>query len=372
MKIFKIAAAVFALAALPVFAWVGIVGAQEFKNIVGDGEVIDSTLYSTGRNVDINGTINGDVFCAGQNVRIDAKVAGDVICAGQNVTIKGEVDGDIRVAGQVVTVDANISRSITVMAQSFSLDADAVVGADATLAGDSINLKGQIDRDLLASGSEVLLSGMIGRNAKLEAPTVDVRSSAHIVGTLTYTSENDANIASGAKIVGGVVREMPEAKEQSFWGLSTAAYLYFLAAVLLIGLAVALFFPQAVRRTNKVAHKHLGKTLLVGLLAGFAIPIVAFLLAVTFVGLPLAIMMVMLWGVLIALTIPVAGYWLAGILFKKLKNTVLVMLIGTAILLTLCFLPYVGFFVALFAYWIGSGAMLIALKEHMPKPVYKG
>lgn len=373
-KKWNIIIATLALVALPALAWVGIAGAQRFSATVEEGEVVDSSLYSAGQNVDINGTINGDVFCAGQTVRIDATVRGDVICAGQNVSIKGKIDGNIRVAGQTVTIDAQVDRSMTVAGQTVSFDADAVVNRDATVTASSVNLKGKIGRDAVLGGSEIMLRGEVGRDVEASAPKVDMFSGARIGGNLTYTSEKDASIPPGVNIIGEVTHNPVEEQRQassSWWGVSVGAYLYFLAALLAIGLALVLFFPQAVRKTSDLAQKHLGKTILIGFVAGLAVPVVVFSLAITFVGLPLAIILMLSWMVLMVLSLPVAGYYLAGVLFKKLKHSVAAMLVGTAILVTLFFIPFVGFVFALAAYWIGSGALLLAIKRHMPKPVYK-
>jgi hypothetical protein len=357
---------------VPVFVWAGVAGAQRFSASVDEGEVVNSSLYSAGQNVDINGTINGDVFCAGQNVRIDATVQGDIICAGQSVTIKGSVEGDIRVAGQTVSIDANVARSLTVAAQTFSLDADARVGGDATLMGDTFNIKGGIGRDAVLGGTTVMLSGTVGRNVEATVQHADVRANTQIGGNLIYTSDNDAAIATGAKIAGEVTHRTPETQTETFAGIGMGVYLYFLAAFLLIALVLVLLFPQAVRKTNDIAHRGFGKTLLVGFLSGFAVPLAAFALAITFVGLPLAIVLLMLWGVLIALSVPIAGYFLIRLVFKRGRNTVLVTLAGTAVAVTLCFVPFLGFFVSLFVYWIGAGALLLALRRHVPSPEYHG
>lgn len=358
---------------LPVFAWVGIAGAAAFNANVGENEFVDSSLYSAGQDIDIRGTINGDVYCAGQNVRIDAIVHGDVICGGQNVTIKGQINGNIRVAGQSVTIDAQVERSLTVAAQSFSLDSSANVKNDATLTGETLNVKGAIGRDAVISATNVNLKGTIGRNVEAGVGMISLDEGAVIGGNLNYTSEKDAYLPNGIQIGGEVNKYAPQKSDDAMlWGISTGLYLYTLAAFLLIGLLAVLFFPQAVRRTGEVARKHFGKTLLTGFLAGLIVPVVLFALAVTFVGLPLAIMIGIAWALFAVATIPMAAYFYAKLLFKKIKNTVALMVIGNLILITLLFVPYLGFVLLIISFWIGSGAMLIAIKKGLPKPDYKG
>lgn len=372
MKKWKIIIAALAVLILPTVAWAGVASAQRFASTIGEGETVDSSLYSAGQNVDINGTINGDIYCAGQTVNIDATVNGDVLCTGQTVTIKGQINGSIRVAGQTVSVDAQVDRSLTVAAQTFSLDSSSNINDDATLTGNTINLKGNIGRDAVISASNVTLQGDIGRNVETKVDKLALEAGALVGGNLNYTSNNEAYFPNGITISGQVQRYTPEQSDGTIlWGLSTGLYLYTLAAFLLIGLIAVLFFPQTVRRTSQVARKHFGKVLLTGFLAGIIVPIATFALAVTFVGLPLALMLVVGWMLFSVVTIPMAAYFYAKLMFKKLKNSIAVMIVGILILITLLFVPIVGMILLVVSFWIGAGAMLLAAKEGLPKPDYK-
>ena len=368
----RIVAIALVLAALPVFVWTGVAHAQRFGTTVGEGETVNSSLYSAGQSIEIRGTINGDVFCAGQNVRINATVNGDIICAAQNIDIRGSVDGNIRIAAQTATIEAQVARSMTAAVQTLSYETDASVGSDTTIIGQRVNLGGFVARDVLIQSEDAILGGQIGRNADVKSQEVAVRANAEIEGNLVYTSEREADIADDAVIGGSVSRETPDRAEQALWGATVGAYLYFMVGSLLFALVVALILPQAVRKAGGIARKSFGKTVLVGVLASFAIPVATFALAVTFVGLPLALLLILLWILLMAASGPVAGYFIGKILFRNMKNTVGVTLIGVLALLLLCFLPFIGWLVALLAYWVGSGAILIALKRHVPKPVYRG
>lgn len=372
MKKWKIILAAMAIMVLPAVVWVGVASAQRFASTVGEGEIVDSSLYSVGQNVDINGTINGDVYCAGQTVNINATVNGDVLCTGQTVTIKGQINGSIRVAGQTVSVDAQVDRSLTVAAQTFSLDNEATIASDATLTGNTINLKGNIGRDAVISAANVSLKGDIGRNVETAVDKLSIEPGAVVGGNLNYTSNNEAYFPNGITISGEVQRHTPEKADGTIlWGLSTGLYIYTLAAFLLIGLIVVLFFPNAVSRVSQVARKHFGKALLTGFLAGIIVPIATFALAVTFVGMPLALMIVVAWMLFTVLTIPMAAYFYAKLMFRKLKNAVAVMIIGTLILVTLLFVPIVGWILLAVSFWTGAGAMLLAAKAGIPKPNYK-
>ena len=75
---------------------VSVVEAQSFQSdndvTVAKSKFVSSTLWASWKNIDIAGTVKGDVFCVGQNVTINGTVEGDAISASQIVTISVEVD----------------------------------------------------------------------------------------------------------------------------------------------------------------------------------------------------------------------------------------------------------------------------------------
>jgi cytoskeletal protein CcmA (bactofilin family) len=370
MKRLKWAIGLLLLAAVPTLAWAGVANAQRFSATVDKDQTVNSSLYSAGKIIDINGTINGDVFCAGQTITIDADVRGDIICAGQDVTISGKVDGDIRVAGQLVAIDADVSRSITVAAMTFSLDAGAKVGRDLTATGDNLNIKGAVGRDVVAGGSVMTLNGKVGRNVRANGANLKLRNDAAIAGNLVYTSDNKADIASGASIAGETTRTAREASQNTGPSFDVGFYLFALAGLLLIGLSLAYFFPQFMHQTSGHIKSSFGKALLVGVLASVTAPLITLLLLVTIVGIPLSLLLLL--GLFLggALSGPIAGYYVGRLVLRNQKSPLLIMLVGGAITITACFLPWIGFLVVIFAYWLGFGALLLALKQHL-KPGFK-
>ena len=368
----KWAVCVLVMSIIPMLAWAGLASAQRFDATIDENETVNSSLYSASKNVEVHGTVNGDIFCVGQNVTIDATVRGDVICAGQNVTVNGTVEGDVRVAGQTVAIDSKITGSLTAAAQNFSFDADANVGRDATIMGDSLNLKGTVGRDVLMNGTTLTLNGKVGRDVKANGQQVRMRADTQIAGNLTYSSREEADIAESAQIAGTTTRDPVKGDSDGAFGLSLGMYVYFLAAFLLIALMMVLVFPRAVHHAGETARRHLGKSLLVGIVASLIAPFALLAVAVTFVGLPFAFVLLAVWFLCIVISGPIAGYWLARLILKKRSaNIVALVMLGGILLVTLCFVPWIGWVMALLAYWLGFGATLIALKEHMPKPEYK-
>lgn len=368
MKHLKWAAGLLLLAVVPVLAWAHIASAQRFSNTVDEGQTVNSSLYSAGQNVDVNGTINGDVFCAGQTITIDATVHGDVICAGQDVTVSGKVDGNIRIAGQTVSVNAVVSKNATIAAMTLSLDADASVGQDLTAMGDTLNIKGPVKRDVVANGNSVILNGNIGRNAKVSTAQLRLKSHALVAGNLHYTSNRKLDRDGGAKVLGSISQAKP-AKSTNNQGMfrrfSIGFYLFMLVGLGLIALTLAYLFPQFLRRNSRLIKDNFTKTFIVGLVASLIVPMIALGLVLTVVGIPLVVLLLVAWLLGAFLTGPIAAYYIGQMVLRTRSNPMAITAVGSVILVTAYYLPLAGILVMMLAYWVGFGALLLSLKDHL-------
>lgn len=367
-------AGVFAVV-LSTLAVVAVEHAQSFQATLSKADTINSTLYSSGKTIDIAGTVNGDVFCAGQTVTVSGTVHGDVICAGQTVDISGTVDGDIRAAGQTVTVSGTVSRNLTVAAQTFQYNNGAEVKGDATITAADSTLAGSIGRDVVIGGSTVSLKGTVGRNVRASAEKLSASNGAVVSGNLEYTSSKGADIATGATVAGKVTHHVPEQHKEkrhdgSIFGFGFVWFLYVLIASLLIAMALVLLAPGVLHRTAQQATDHLGKTMLVGLVAGVVVPIVIISLMVSIVGIPLALLALLTWMLIFFISGPVAGYYLGSMVLSKSHNPVVIMALGGTLLVVLYFIPFIGFLAIILASLIGTGAILLELKRRYHRPVY--
>jgi hypothetical protein len=360
------------VAVVPVLAFVAIVKAERIATFIDKGEIVNHTVYGAGKSVELNGTINGDVYCAGQSVNINATVHGDVICAGSDVTIGGKVDGSVRVAGQNVSVSAEVARSMTITASTFSLDAGAKVGQDATLLGSTLNVKGSVGRDIVAAGTSLAVNASVGRNIKFDGKELVLRGDAKIGGDVNYASGQKAALSPGANVKGHVNQTVPVQKKKNWFGFSVMLWLFCSVALTLVVLVVALAFPQALNSLGGLLLKQWPMALLVGFVAGVAAPVAIGLLLISFIGIPLALILLLLWLVLAIASGPAAAYFVGRLIFgRRARNAIVVAIAGGFALVTGYFIPFVGPFVFFGAYWLGSGAILIALKNHLPKPNYK-
>lgn len=348
--------------------WFGIAQAQSITATVDKGKTVDGSVYSGGQTIRIHGTVNGDVHCAGQDVIIDGTVKGDVLCAAQTIKITGTVEGSVRVAGQDVLLNGAVGGSISVAGDRVMVAKDARVARDATLAASTLDLQGVVARDATLVSAKATISGTVNRHVAYSGGDLSLTEKARVNGGITYRSDRSITVGDKAVVNGAVERKKQEDKKNNDgqWLLTLVGVL----AALAFAVTLVLVWPQAIHNTSDVAVRSLGKTLLVGFAAAFAVPGALILLAMTLIGIPLAIFGFLAWLLILMLSGPVAGYYLGSMILSKAKNPIIIMLFGVSLLLVLYAIPVVSFLAMLFAYLIGSGALLLKIKRRIPKPRY--
>lgn len=372
MKQRRMIGSVLALGLIVSLSWVGIARAQTRMTTVNASQVIDSTVYSAGKDVEINGTINGDLYCVGQDVVITGTVHGDVLCAAQTITISGTVTGSVRAAAQDITLQNSIGHSLTAAGQHVILEQHASVADDATIASSMANIDGIVGRDLTLASPNATVLGSVGRNLDDRGSSLALDGSSHVGGNLEYTSRNDVFIASGAHVTGAVTHHMPQQHRSSNnWNMSLWADVFSFMTMLVLGIALVLIWPKKIHDTSQLAVKQLGKVVLLGIVGSILAPISLFILALTFVGIPLAVLGIGAVIVIVALSGPIAAYYVGSMVLAKSKNPIIIMLVGEVILGILYMIPIVGAIAAVIAFIIGVGAVLLQIFRHTPRPVYK-
>ena len=374
LRLFGAAALIIMSASL---AWVGLAGATSFRSgdnvTTASGGVIDESLYAAGRTVNVDGEVNGDVICAGQNVTVNATVRGDVICAAQTLTVNGRVDGDVRLAGQSVTVGGEVTGNASVATQSFVLSSGSKVGRDLSVAATDATLNGNVGRDLAVGSESAIITSEIGRDIKAGSDNMKLTSTARVNGDIELVSKNNLSRDQGSVVEGEVTRSEPKDSKDdkaALFGLSLLACVLIFLAMLLTALAIALLIPRILHAVTDQAFPHPWAALGIGFLANLVIPIAVVLLAVTVLGIPLALLLVLLWILLGVMSGPFFAYYLGRLILRNSTSPLLIMLVGAIVLLVVYFIPILGFITMLAAYWIGSGMILQELFQRTPRPAY--
>lgn len=329
-------------------------------------------------------TIEESVFKAGDSVTYNKEVLGSAFIAGNIASFDGNSDGVLFIAGNSVDVKGE---SEYAMIAGNSITAAGRVIKDSFIAGNILNIKADIGRDLYAVGSSVTLTGVIDRNLYIGAETVNLENveimgnatiygdrivigkNVQVSGTLKYV-DGKATIDSSAKI-GSL--ETLEVNDYStvhvnpfIVTLKAKAWSYL--SILLVFVLMAVFTPILFRGVGKDELSFLQIVTYIGyaLVYLILVPMAAIMLMFLVIGIPLALIALIVYGLTIYLSKAYMGYYIGRKIFanRKEENALVEGLVGITILYVVSLIPYVGPFVSFLACLCGIGIMLFTVYKN--------
>ena len=377
MKLKLIGVALLSLA-LAVFGAVAVTNAQSFRTgdspSVSSGEVVEGSAYLSGSTIDVAGTINGDLYCAGQNVTISGTVDGDILCAAQTINFTGTVTGDVRLAAQIITIGGSVDGSASIAGQTVTIENRGTIARDATILGQNTVVRGEVSRDLVGASGSIIIDAPVGRNVTVDVENLRLDSRANIAGTLSYTSPKTLTRADGATVVGKVNYSQQQPNQAAAANEYSPGEMIIGALMLIVSaLIFALLFPKVLQRVTRESILKPSKAaiaVLIGFVAGIAVPVIAVLLMDTILALPFALAVLVGWGLIVVLSGVFAAYYVGRLVWRGQNNIVLATLVGALIFAVLLMIPVLNFFIVILGISYGSGVILMYLKNRFQAPKY--
>lgn len=343
-------------------------------------QTITGDYFSASDNVILSGIVEGDAYIAGGTLTVDGTVNNDLMAAGGNLLITGSVGHDVRIAGGNITFSgAEIGGNITVLGGQILIDSATVIGGSVVSAGGNIQILASVPSEINVAGGSVIIGNFVGGDTNAAAGELSLTNNAAINGDLTYWSENDANISESASVSGVVTRELPpnydfDGKEivdgkAIAKGLAGAFFLFKLIdtiMLLVVGLIFIALFPVYSDRIVKHIKTRFGMSLLLGLAAVILIPVLALILMVTFFGIPLGILLIVLYAAMLWFVRIFALLIIGRFILDKTNNkggSYWALIIGVVIYFILGFLPIISFITDLLILLTGVGGLLAVKKQ---------
>ncbi len=342
---------------------------------VASGEVVDEDLYVAANNVIIDGTINGDLWAAGDTITVGGVVNGSVMAVGRTVNINGDVGHAVRAGGETIIVNGDVSGDVIAGCSQVNIASTAKIGRDLLFGAGIAGIDGFIEGDIKGGGGDVTISNGVKGNVDLQVESLTIFSAANIQGDLTYTSEEEADIQSGAQIAGATTHNLPPVKEEPAkafppfgtfppFGIVGKVIGFFMA--LIAGLVIVLLAPRRLTSVAEAIRTRPGPSAGWGALMVFVAPIVAVLVCFTIIGIPVGLITLALWGIAIYLAQIPVGLLIGRLIIGRFRavegKAIMVgaLALGLVILRLLGLIPYLGFFIALAVVLFGLGAVVVS------------
>ena len=339
---------------------------------VASGDVVDDDLYVAGGSIVIDGTINGDLWAVGRDVTINGTVNGSLVAVAQTVEVNGDVARAARLAGEMLVIRGRVNGDLIAFGGSLGIASTAEVGGDLLLGVGNARIDGLIEGDVKGGAGEVTITDGVHGDVELEVDNLTITSTANIKGDLTYTSEEEADIQSGAQVGGTTTHNVPEVEEPAEAAAAVAiagAVMGKVVAFLMILVIGIILILAAPRWMASMADSIRAKPLLSlgwGAAMLFAVPIAAIVVCFTVIGIPVGLIALAVWGIAIYLSqIPVA-LLIGRLILRRLGDVeskgllIGALALGLVILIILRVIPFVGFWVWLATALFGLGAVVVA------------
>ena len=263
--------------------------------LIGEDASQDEDAYVLSQTAIIDGVVDGDLVIATNSLRISGVVNGDVLLASDGkVTISGTIHGALRgVAREVVIEETGVVRDdIAVAAVTTRVLGE--VGRDAIVFGGKLQLTGVIGRDLHGRFVTGRINGEIGRNTDFATSALEVGAATVVGGSLLYRSNREADTEPGADVAGTFARLSPQPSFFVNVWLTLATILGFVAFVLTGIVVIWLLRDTSSRAVRNIVDRP-WRTLLVGIVVLFAVPLIVLTLVRSLVGIPVAVLLGVLY-----------------------------------------------------------------------------
>ncbi|HUD18983.1 MAG TPA: polymer-forming cytoskeletal protein [Patescibacteria group bacterium] len=336
---------------------------------VSRDQVIDGSLFIGAKSVKVDGVVHGDVYCAGNDVTISGTVEGDVICAAQMLRVSGVVDGNLRLAGQTITIEGPVKRNVTAFGQTLTQSQASSVSGELFVAAQTLTQNGIIGKSLGGYGETIGINGKVHGNVDVETSSLILGDSAKVYGNLHYVSDTKVVVPKSASILGMVTNE-PTAKQNKQqaaakpapnpWPANAIPSILFF---LVVGLLMLKFMPAVTQKIFTVMKEDPIAVALKGFVYLMVVPVVAVILAVTIIGIPFALLLVLLYIIAIAISRLFVALWVGWYILDSFKaktkdNTFLQIAVGVPVLWFMFKAPFVGGIVGFLAVIWGLGGMV--------------
>jgi cytoskeletal protein CcmA (bactofilin family) len=287
----------------------------------------------------------GATTAAAQDISI-----GSTVRIGGNVEVTTPTDGPITLVGGRIEVDAPVNGSLTA-------------------AGGEISVNGPVQGDIQIAGGQITINGPVAGDVAVAGGKLVLGPGAQVAGKLKFHG-GELKRDPAAEVTGGVSyrerRHRHEVEDDLLDGFTRGWWWTAGLAVLAAILAGAL--PGPSQRLAQELRERPWPTVLVGLIALFAIPVIAVLAMITIIGIPIALVTLAVYAALLLvgyvwLTVVVGGMVLDR--FKPETATETAWRVGAAVLTVLVLallvrVPFLGGLVKLAALMVGLG-MIVAV-----------
>lgn len=337
-------------------------------------EVVANDLYVVGPTATLAGKVLGDAVALGRTIWSESAISQDALFFGERIHLLGVVSDDARLLGGVVRVGGEVKDDAVFIGGEVTIEPEASINGNLYILSGETRLQGAVRGNAKIIAKEARISGSIAGELEIWG-NVFLEPGATVGGDLIYHARQEIPALGSAPIGGRIIFDQTETRNGAgmfrFSGFFSGAF----SLLLLMSLALGFFlFFFARPRMEEILYDTLFNfwpRMLRGVLIAILLPLLAFLFGVSIVGLPLGILLLLLFlsaGILsVALAPIMVGAWIEKIFFKRSPFPLLYrpVLLGNVALSFLFVIPYIGALMSAGLILVALGGIGTAFYRHL-------
>lgn len=343
---------------------------QRDQFISSEAEILRDEIWISAQNITISGEALDDLFAAGTTLDLRGIFKGDVWAGGDQVIAAGHFNDHVRLASRTVQVSGTLASSLTAAGNTVKIEPSAAIAKNILCFGENVISEGSIAGNARIVAQKATLGGNIAGNVSIVAQEIVILPGAVIGGDLSYTSPKELVLLPSVTLGGKLTRTFEAVPPRRIMKPDLVTHFVFAIAALVSGLAFSSLFPRYTAGAFHALRTSFGPCLLTGFAALFLIPMTAFMLLFTVVGLPLSLLLLLFYLILLYLGKIAVGLWLGALILRRKelskRNLTATLSAGLLVIYILTAFSAASLLINFLLVLLGLGALILALFK---KPV---
>jgi hypothetical protein len=223
-----------------------------------------------------------------------------------------------------------------------------------------VRVAGSVRHDVVAFDGDVTVSGTVGGDVTTTNGSVHVTSAGTVGGRIA--TDRSARIEPGATVGGGVDRIDERWTNPLFvLGARGLVWLAVSFSTLALGAVVVFAAPRAVNALTRAGRESIARSIGWGICLSFGLPAAGVILALTLLGIPLAVGLLAALALLYPFGYVVGALVLGGLAVGRSGSPWVALLIGWGVLRVAALMPWLALYtwVAATIYGLGATAVVV-------------
>ncbi len=344
------------------------VQAEQF--VSPEGETLSEEIWISAQTITIDGDTSNDLFAVASAIDLNGTFHGDIWGCGKTIRSAGIFRNDVRLAARTAQISGTLHGSLVAAGTTVKIERTAILYNDLLCLGENVITEGSIAGDVRIVAQRVTLGGQIKGDAFVTAQEIVVLPNTIINGNLIYTAPKELVLSPSVMLGGTLTRKLNPAPVKNILKPNLVGHFLFGLAALVTGLVFNGLFPRYAGGSLNALRTSRGRSMLIGFVSLFMLPVTAFLLLFTFVGTPLSMLIFLFYLILLYLSKIVVALAIGSAILRRKEfskqKVAAPLALGLLIIYALTSFVAASMVLNILITILGLGALLLALFK---KPV---